>query len=60
MDQRPDNLFRFRRLKWGAPKRLRGAATLPPVGGGGDGRRWLALVAGVIVVAVGMRLLGWF
>lgn len=67
MPERPDNIFRFRRLKWGAPKRLEGlkaidgtrpAAPVPrSIGGGSIG---LVLVGAVAGLAIVMGVLGWF
>ena len=69
MSEHRDNIFRFRRLKWGAPKRLDGLKAIglegegrPPegrrgIGGGGVG---IVVAAIAAALAVGMGLLGWF
>ncbi|RYE08733.1 MAG: hypothetical protein EOP22_11985 [Hyphomicrobiales bacterium] len=66
MARRPSNIFNFRRLKWGAPKRLDGLKAIGleggqpgpvPSRGGGIGLVLVALAGGVAIV---MGLLGWF
>jgi hypothetical protein len=67
MSERKGNIFRFRRLKWGAPKRLDGLGAIErarpsapePRGIGGSG---IGIVVAAIAaaLAVGMGLLGWF
>ena len=70
MNERRSNIFRFRRLKWGAPKRLDGLKAIglegarPPapevrrgIGGSGFG---IVVAAIAAALAVGMGLLGWF
>ena len=44
----PNNIYRFRRLKWGAPKRLNAVpGSMRPPAFGWD---TLAIVAGVVVI----------
>lgn len=69
MSERKGNIFRFRRLKWGAPKRLdglraiglEGARSSAPerrgISGSGVG---IVVAAIAAALAVGMGLLGWF
>ena len=67
MSERKGNIFRFRRLKWGAPKRLDGLRAIegaPPsaperrgISGSGVG---IVVAAIAAALAVGMGLLGWF
>lgn len=64
-DRRPSNVFRFRRLKWGAPKRLEGLKAIDggrpaAPGGRGSGTIGLGLVGVVAGLAIVMGLLGWF
>ena len=69
--RRPSNVFRFRRLKWGAPKKLRGLEAIGveqpgPASDAAPGRRgnsgWLGLllVATVAGFAIGMSVFGLF
>jgi hypothetical protein len=64
------NIFRFRRLKWGAPRRLDGLKAIGlaegrAAGGAapearGPGRLGLWVAALAAGLAIGMGLLGWF
>ena len=71
MSERRGNIFRFRRLKWGAPKRLDGLkaigledarAPAPEVSSGGIGAGTIGLVVVAMAAgaAIGFSLLGWF
>lgn len=67
MPERPDNIFRFRRLKWGAPKRLDGLraigakdAPVPATRSGRGGGIGLVLAGLVAAGAIVMSLLGLF
>lgn len=68
MSERRGNIFRFRKLKWGAPKRLDGLKAIglesgpPPVPARGPGIATIGLVVAGVAggFAIGMALLGVF
>lgn len=51
----PNNVYRFRRIKWGAPERLR--AMPPSTGRRAPGRNGFAIVAGVVVIGAVLSFL---
>jgi hypothetical protein len=70
MSERRGNIFRFRRLKWGDPERLRGlraigfadeSAQQPPTRRRPSaGTLGLLLTAAAAGLAIGLSVFGWF
>lgn len=51
----PNNVYRFRRIKWGAPQRFK--AMPPSMGRPARARNGFAIVAGVVVIGAVLSVL---